>query len=140
MTPHRSACAAQLTTLSSAPFDFPLKSNVDPTAQAMAEAIAQSGVPQDFEGWVARPMPLNVEKCGERAAFWDNFCGAPSVVERANCDNKEDGCVVYGREPMGVDKAFRITLEGTTDRKWQRGLVSFVLLLRIGTLIYLCPA
>ena len=106
----------------------------------MAEAIAQSGVPQDFEGWVARPMPLNVEKCGERAAFWDNFCGVPSVVERANCDNKEDGCVVYGREPMGVDKAFRITLEGTTDRKWQRGLVSFVLLLRIGTLIYLCPA
>ena len=125
----RMRCAAN-NTLSSAPFDFSLKSNVDPTAQAMAEAIAQSGVPQDFEGWVARPMPLNVEKCGERAAFWDNFCGAPSVVERENCDNKEDGCVVYGRDPMGVDKAFRITLEGTTNRKWQRGLVSFVLLLR----------
>ena len=82
-----------------------------------------SRVPLSFDDWSVRPMPLNAVKHGERAEFWDNFCGSPTVVERMKFDEHEDGCIAYTKHPIPTNTAWRIELLKTTER-WQRGLVS----------------
>ena len=77
----------------------------------------------DFEGWSVRSMPLDPSKHGERAVFWDNFSGSPTIVERKEYNKYKDGCIVYTKYPIPVDTAWRITLLQTAD-SWQRGLVS----------------
>ena len=80
-------------------------------------------VPLNFEGWSAKPKPLDAAKHGERAVFWDDFHGSPTVVGRKNFDLHEDGCVAYTKDPIPVGSAWRITLLETTERL-QTGLVS----------------
>ena len=91
-------------------------------------ATGASRVPLSFDDWSVRPMSLNAAKHGERAEFWDNFYGSPTVVERMKFDEHEDGCIAYTKHPIPTNTAWRIELLKTTEC-WQRGLVSEIFIL-----------
>ena len=86
----------------------------------------RSAIPEGFTGWVVQPMPFNDDKgkFGERAIFSQyNYGGAPTVVGRINYQQHKYGCVAYTKDPLPVNKAWRITLLKTT-KKTGDGLVS----------------
>lgn len=79
-----------------------------------------------FDGWSARPLPLNEDEDmkGERADFTlFDAKGAAVGVKRMEFDRYRDGCVVYTKDPIPAGKAWRLTAI-TKTQKWQRGLVS----------------
>ena len=80
----------------------------------------------DFKDWSVRATPLDVTVHGERAVFWDNFHGLPTIVQRKEYNDHRDGCIVYTKDPIPVDTAWRITLLKTADSGWDTGLVSWI--------------
>ena len=81
----------------------------------------------DFSDWSVRPMPLDAAKHGERAVFWDNFHGLPTIVEREKYNEHQDGCIVYTKDPIpiGTPSAWRITVLETAN--YDTGLVSQIM-------------
>ena len=100
------------------------------TSESQQPSTSPRHVPLDFNDWSVRPMPLDTAKHGERAGFWDNFHGSPTVVGRTEFNEHEDGCIAYTKFPIPSNTAWRIELLETTDC-WQRGLVSFAILIVI---------
>ena len=89
-------------------------------------------VPGTFTAWALSPMPLedSKEKCGPRAKFSNyDMDGFPNVVGRVNHRRKDNGCMVYTKNPLAVGSAWRVTLLNSTDRSSESRLVSATTLL-----------
>ena len=87
----------------------------------------RSDIPKGFTGWVVQPMPFDDDrgKSGQRAVFARyNYISLPTVVERTKHQEHQYGCVAYTKDPLPVNKAWRITVLKTTKKWLTTGVVS----------------
>ena len=90
-----------------------------PTSPHIASKPVQSSFPLSVNGWMARPMPFNTEKHGDRAFL----SGDNSIVERIDPEMYDDGCLAYTSRPLPLGRVWSLMLTVNMERTW-KGLVS----------------